>query len=160
MNCIVLVDENWGIGCDGSQNIFIKEDLKRFKALTQNTTVILGRKTLATFPKGKPLPNRRNLILSTNPQCTVEGAEVFSSISAVLSALTPEETVFVIGGASVYEAFLDHCSTVYVTKVGVSLPADCYFPCLDHLDQWFCSETSPMMDEDGTTYQYCTYQRH
>ena len=87
MNLIVAVDQNWAIGKDGDQLIYIPEDLKRFKSLTTGHPVILGRKTLATFPGGRPLKNRRNLILSTNPDFAPEGGEVFRSLEEALAAM-------------------------------------------------------------------------
>ena len=95
MNMIVAVDENWGIGKDGEQLIYISADLKRFKALTMGHSLILGRKTLATFPGGKPLKGRRNLILSRNPDFAPEGAEVYHSMEELLEHV--EEDAFVIG---------------------------------------------------------------
>ena len=100
MNVIVAVDQNWAIGKDGDQLVYLSEDLKRFKALTTGHPVILGRKTLATFPGGRPLKGRRNLILSRNTDFAPEGAEVFSDVET-LRAAAPEDA-FVIGGASVY----------------------------------------------------------
>ena len=99
MNVIAAVDRNWAIGKDGDQLIYISEDLRRFKALTTGHPVILGRGTLATFPGGRPLKGRRNLILSRNPDFAPEGAEVFPNLEALLAA-APEDA-FVIGGASV-----------------------------------------------------------
>lgn len=160
MFSIVLVDENWGIGCEGAQNIFIKGDLKRFRQLTQGATVILGRKTLATFPQGKPLPNRRNLVLSRDSGFTVEGAEVFPSVEAILKEVEAEDSpVFVIGGASVYERFLPYCQKVYVTKVQKTLPADTYFTDLDENPDWRLVEESAVEEEDSVAYSYCLYEQ-
>ena len=107
MNVIVAVDQNWAIGKDGDQLIYLSEDLKRFKSLTTGHPVILGRKTLATFPGGRPLKGRRNLILSRNTDFAPEGAEVFSDVET-LRAAAPEDA-FVIGGASVYRQLLPWC---------------------------------------------------
>ena len=96
MNVIVAVDKNWVIGKDGDQLIYLSEDLKRFKALTLGHPVILGRKTLSTFPGGRPLKGRPNLILSATPGYQVEGAEVFPNLESLLSC-APEDA-FVIGG--------------------------------------------------------------
>lgn len=115
MNVIVAVDQNWAIGKDGDQLIYLSEDLKRFKSLTTGHPVILGRKTLATFPGGRPLKGRRNLILSRNTDFAPEGAEVFSDVET-LRAAAPEDA-FVIGGASVYRQLLPWCDTAYVTKI-------------------------------------------
>ena len=107
MNLIVAVDKNWAIGKDGDQLVYLSEDLKRFKALTTGHPVILGRKTLATFPGGRPLKGRRNLILSRSADFAPEGAEVFSDVET-LRAAAPEDA-FVIGGASVYRQLLPWC---------------------------------------------------
>ncbi len=116
MNLIAAVDLNWAIGRDGDQLCYIPADLKRFQALTTGHPVILGRKTLATFPGGRPLKNRRNLILSRDSAFAPEGAEVFRSLEA-LRAAAPADS-FVIGGESVYAALLDWCDTAYITKIG------------------------------------------
>lgn len=157
MNLIVAVDQNWAIGKGGDQLVYISEDLKRFKALTTGHPVILGRKTLATFPGGRPLKGRRNLILSATPGYQVEGAEVFPNLDALL-AQAPENS-FVIGGESVYRALLNHCHTAYVTKIHAEFPADRYFPDLDADERWTVSETSELMEQDGLKFQYVTYVR-
>ena len=105
MNLIAAVDEHWALGKDGDQLVYLSQDLKRFKALTTGHPVILGRKTMATFPGGRPLKGRRNLILSRNPDFAPEGAEVFPDLDSLL-AQAPEDAC-VIGGASVYQALLD-----------------------------------------------------
>ena len=158
MNVIVAVDQNWAIGKDGDQLVYISEDLKHFKALTTGHTVILGRKTLATFPGGRPLKGRRNLILSRNPGFAPEGAEVFSDLGDLL-AVAPEDA-FVIGGASVYAALLDKCDTAYVTKIAGRCPdADCFFPDLDVLPEWRAVEEGPELEEKGLRFRYVTYRR-
>ena len=157
MNAIVAVDEGWAIGKDGDQLVYIPEDLKRFKALTTGHPVILGRKTLATFPGGRPLKGRRNLILSHNPDFCPEGAEVYDSLEKLLAAAPADS--FVIGGASVYQALLDHCDTVYVTKIDAAWPADAWFPDLDEREEWTVTETEGPFEHEGLAYRYVTYQR-
>ena len=157
MNMIVAVDENWGIGKGGDQLIYIPEDLKRFKALTMGHALVLGRKTMATFPGGKPLKGRRNLVLSRNPAFHPEGAEVFSSLEELLDA-APEDA-FVVGGASVYQALLDRCDTAYVTKIQAAFPADCWFPDLDRRPEWRAEGESEPMEHEGVTFRYVTYRR-
>lgn len=157
MNLIVAVDENWAIGKDGDQLIYLKEDLKRFRSLTSGHTVILGRKTLATFPGGRPLKNRRNLILSRNPQFQAEGAEVFSSVEELVKQA--DEEAFVIGGASVYEQLLPYCNRAYITKIHASFPADTYFPDMDKSEEWTVSEEGESLEQDGVSYHYVTYSR-
>lgn len=157
MNVIVAVDEKWAIGKDGDQLVYIPEDLKRFKALTTGHPVILGRKTMATFPGGKPLKGRRNLILSRNPDFAPEGAEVYRDMDSLL-AQAPEDA-FVIGGASVYSALLEKCDTAYVTRIHRAYPADCWFPDLDRDPAWKLAEESEPMEHEGLTFHYATYKR-
>ena len=157
MNLIVAVDQNWAIGKDGEQLVYLKEDLKRFRTLTSGHTVILGRKTLATFPGGRPLKNRRNLILSRNPQFQAEGAEVFSSVEELVQRADGD--AFVIGGASVYEQLLPYCDTAYITKIHAAFPADTYFPDLDKSEEWEVVEESESLEQDGIAYHYVTYRR-
>lgn len=157
MNVIVAVDQNWAIGKDGDQLVYLKEDLKRFRTLTSGHTVILGRKTLATFPGGRPLKNRRNLILSRNPQFQAEGAEVFSSVEELVQKA--DKDAFVIGGASVYEQLLPYCDTAYITKIHAAFPADTYFPDLDKSEEWKVREESESLEQDGISYHYVTYSR-
>ena len=157
MNVIVAVDENWAIGRDGEQMIYLSTDLKHFKAMTMGHPVVLGRKTMATFPGGKPLKGRRNLILSRNPNLAPEGGEVYHDVDSLLEN-TPDDA-FVIGGASVYNELIDKCDTAYVTRIHASYPADCWFPNLDEKSDWELTETSELMEEKGVTFQYCTYRR-
>ena len=155
MNLIVAVDKNWAIGRDGDQLIYIPEDLKHFKALTTGHPVILGRKTLATFPGGRPLKGRRNLILSRDPAFAPEGAEVFPDLDRLLSAAPADS--FVIGGASVYRTLLDRCDTAYITRIDASFPADKYFPDLDADPRWQIKEISEPMEHEGISFRYYTY---
>ena len=157
MNVIVAVDQNWAIGKDGDQLVYLSEDLKRFKSLTTGHPVILGRKTLATFPGGRPLKGRRNLILSRNTDFAPEGAEVFSDVET-LRAAAPEDA-FVIGGASVYRQLLPWCDTAYVTKIDRAFPADCHFPDLDQDPAWERTEECAPLEQDGIIYRYVTYRR-
>ena len=157
MNLIAAVDRNWAIGRDGDQLCYIPADLKHFQALTTGHPVILGRKTLATFPCGRPLKNRRNLILSRTMGEAPQGAEVFSTAEVLLAA-APEDS-FVIGGASVYRQLLPWCDTAYVTKIDRAFPADCYFPDLDQDPAWERTEESAPLEQDGIIYRYLTYRR-
>lgn len=158
MNLIVAVDRNWAIGKDGDQLVYLSEDLKHFKALTIGHAVILGRKTLATFPGGRPLKGRRNMILSRNLGFSPEGTEVFHSLPALLAA-APEDA-FVIGGASVYAALLDRCDIAYVTRILHAFPdVDCWFPDLDARPEWRVTEEGPELEEKGIRFRYTTYKR-
>ena len=156
MKLIVAVDRSWAIGREGDQLLYLSADLRRFKELTLGGTVILGRKTLATFPGGRPLKGRRNLILSRSPDFAPEGAEVFRSVEELLAA-APEDS-FVIGGESVYRALLPRCSIAYVTKIHAAFPADRYFPDLDADPSWTLTEEGPVLESGGIRFQYVTYR--
>ena len=157
MELIAAVDRNWGIGKDGQLLVRIPTDLKRFQALTTGHTVILGRKTLATFPGGRPLKGRRNLVLSRDASFAPEGAEVFRDVEA-LRAAAPVDA-FVIGGGAVYRQLLPWCDTVYVTRLERTFPADTYFPDLDNHPDWCLAGTEGPYDHQGLAFRYDTYRR-
>lgn len=159
MECIVNVDEKWGIGREGGLLVSISDDLKRFRALTTGKTVVLGRKTLSTFPGGRPLKNRRNIILSTDKGLTIEGADVVNSTEEALELLKdlPRDEICIIGGASVYEAFLPYCRVCRLTKTFVDGKADRFFPNLDENPDWEVTEKSEILEENGVKYQYIDY---
>ena len=158
MNAIVAVDRNWAIGREGDQLVYLKEDLKRFRTLTAGHAVIVGRKTLATFPGGRPLKGRDNLVLTRDPNVQVEGAQVFRSVEDLLAA-APEDA-FVVGGSQVYEALLPWCDTVYVTRIDAAFPGcDAFFPDLDAQGGWTAGEEGEPLEENGLTYRYVTYRR-
>ena len=156
MNIIVAVDQNWAIGKDGDQLIYLSEDLKRFKALTLGHAVILCRRTLSTFPGGRPLKGRRNLILSTTPDFAPEGGEVYPSLDALLAAAPAD--AFVIGGAQVYRLLLPVCRRLYVTQIDADGGADVFFP-EPTPELWRITEQSPWQEEQGLRYRYLTYER-
>ena len=157
MNAIVAVDEAWAIGKDGDQLCYLSVDLKRFKELTLGHPVILGRKTLATFPGGRPLKGRRNLVLSRDRGLQIEGAEVYHDVESLLTQARSDS--FVIGGESVYRALLEHCDTVYVTKIAQAFPADVWFPDLDADPAWRVAGVEEPLEEKGLSFQYVTYER-
>ncbi len=156
MNCIVNVTENWGIGYENQLLVSISADLKRFRQLTTGKTVVLGRKTLETFPGGKPLKNRRNLVLSRNPDLKIPGAEVFSNVEDLLKTCKGED-LWIIGGSSIYELFLPYYTTVHLTRTLGEYPADAFFPNLDQLG-WHKAE-EPVQEENGIKFQYVTYTK-
>lgn len=157
MNLIAAVDENWAIGKDGDQLCYIPADLKHFQALTTGHAVILGRRTLATFPGGRPLKNRRNLILSRNASFAPEGAEVFPGVDSLLKAAPAD--AFVIGGESVYRALLPYCDKAYITKIHKAWPADAFFPDLDADPAWQVTEEGDAQEHEGLPFRYVTYER-
>ena len=157
MKLIVAVDQNWAIGKDGDQLVYLSTDLRRFKEITMGHPIILGRKTLATFPGGRPLKGRRNLILSRTPGFQAEGAEVFGDLES-LKAAAPADAV-VVGGGSVYRALLSWCDTAYVTRIEAEYPADTWFPNLDQDPEWTVLWESASLEEKGISFRYVTYGR-
>lgn len=156
MKLIAMVDRNWGIGKNGKQPIHIPTDLKRFKELTKNSTVIMGRKTLEALPGGRPLPDRHNIVLSHNPDFKVDGAIVAHDIVELLD-IAPKDA-FVIGGETVYRELLPCCNTAYVTKVQGFFFADRFCPDLDELSGWRVRTESPFM-EDNVVFRWVEYER-
>ena len=159
MNLIVNVTPDWGIGFENKLLVAISADLKRFRSLTMDKTVILGRKTLETFPGGRPLKGRRNIILSSNREYQVEGAEVVHSLQELLELLKPleREQIAVIGGASIYELLLPYCTTAQVTKTYVNQKADRFHPNLDQMENWEIKRIYSIEEENGIRYQYIDY---
>lgn len=158
MNAIASVDENWGIGYQGELLARVSADLRRFKALTMGHPVILGRKTLATFPGGRPLPGRDNLIMSTSMETAPEGARVFRDLGSLLRAARSDS--FVIGGETVYRQLLPYCDTAYLTLFHRAFQADAFFPDLDADPAWTLSgEEGPFETEEGLSYTFRTYRR-
>ncbi len=162
MNLIVAVDENWAIGYQNQLLAHIPEDMKYFREKTKNQVVVMGRKTLESFPGGKPLKNRVNIVLSTNPEYRVEGATVVSSIAELREALVQYESeeVFVIGGARIYKELLALCDTAYITKIEKAYaPADTYFPDLDNNPEWKLVEKGEEKEHEGEKFRFTVYQR-
>ena len=156
MTAIVCVSRNWGIGRDGALLFRISADHKRFRAMTLGKTVILGRKTLETFPGGRPLKDRRNIVLS-HRGLSIPGAEVVHSFDEA-AALGGDDAI-VIGGASVYMALLDRCDRVFVTMVDADAEADSFFPRLDNSPDWHIERESAEMEENGLRFRYIDYVR-
>ena len=160
MNAIVVVDSRWAIGCEGKLLFSLPTDMKRFRSLTLGGTVILGRKTLDSFPGGRPLPKRRNIVITRNVDFDREGCEIVSGTAAALEAAadTEADKLWVIGGGSVYTALLSRCKRAYLTKVDAAAEgADTFFPNLDKLPGWEVEAISEPVTEDGVTYRFVDY---
>ncbi|MGF1530975.1 MAG: dihydrofolate reductase [Puniceicoccaceae bacterium] len=125
LSAVVAMAENRVIGYQGKLPWHLPGDLKWFKRLTSGKTVIMGRKTYDSI--GRPLPNRRNLVLSR--QCSeIAGAEVFPSVDDILGVLQPDEEAFIIGGADIYKIFFPFCRKIFLTKVNQPYPGDTFLP--------------------------------
>ena len=158
MDAIVNVTEDWGIGFEGRLQITIHQDMRRFRELTAGKTVILGRKTLETFPGGRPLKNRRNLILTTRPD-PIEGGETVSSLEELFAALREGEETMVIGGERVYRQLLPWCGRAYVTRTLLRIPADAWFPDLDEMPEWELVEEGEEQTSFNLEFRFCTYKK-
>ena len=158
MDAIVAVYSDWGIGDGGTQPVVLKADRRHFRSLTDGSAVIVGRKTLADFPGGKPLANRFNIVVSRQG-INVKGALVVQSTGEALDAAEDFEQCFVIGGASVYMQFFNYLERVYVTKIDIEPPSDSFFPNLDRNPEWECVSQEPWEEENGIRYCFCTYER-
>lgn len=155
MFAIAAVSRNWGIGKDNALLFHISGDMKRFRALTLDKTVLMGRKTLESMPEGKGLPRRRNLVLTSNAAYAAQEAEVVTS--PVQAVLTAGDDAAIIGGESVYRLFLPLCERVYITKIFAEAEADAFFPDLDADPRWQVERESEVFEEGGLRYQFVDY---
>lgn len=161
MNIIVAVDSNWAIGNKDRLLVSIPNDHKHFREETTGKVVVLGRKTLQTFPQGQPLKNRTNIILSRDRDYTVKDAIVVHSVEELLEKLKEYDTgeVYIIGGESIYRQLLPFCDTAHVTKIEHAYEADTYFPNLDADDEWEAVEESDEQTYFDLAYTFVKYQR-
>lgn len=161
MNLIVAVDENWAIGSKNELLVRIPADHKFFREETTGKVVVLGRKTLETFPQKMPLKNRTNIILSAKTDYQVKDAVVVHSIDELLAELKqyPDESIYIIGGESIYRQMLPYCDTAHVTKIEHAYEADAYFPNLDELSEWEITADSEEQVYFDITYHFLKYER-
>lgn len=161
MNLIVAVDENWAIGNKGELLVRIPADHKMFRQETINKVVVLGRKTLDTFPQAQPLAKRTNIIVTNNPDYKAGDAIIVHSIDELLEEVKKYDTndVYIIGGASIYEQMLPYCDTAHVTKIDHKYAADAYFPNLDESPEWEITATSEEQYYFDLTYHFIKYER-
>ena len=159
IRAIVAVDKEWGIGKKNDLLFHLKEDMKFFKATTSGKTVVMGSNTLKSFPGGKPLPNRVNVVLwpggVKRDDCIV--ADSIEELKLVLEKYRDQD-IFVIGGAMFYKTMLPYCKEALVTKVNASGGAEVFFPDLDRLPRWRCVYTSPDVKDGEYTISFTTYE--
>ena len=161
MNVIAAVDNHWAIGYQGSLLVRIPSDQKMFREMTEGKVIVMGRKTLETFPQKQPLKNRVNIVLSRNAEFAVKGALVVHSIKELMEELKKydEEDIFVVGGSSVYEQLLPYCDTAHITKIDYAYQADAYFPNLDAMPEWELTADSDEQTYFDLEYYFLKYQR-
>lgn len=138
--------------------VHLPGDLKYFKERTYGKTVVVGRKTLESFPGAKPLPGRKNVVLSRNEDYNPKDCTVYHSKEELMEALAGEE-VFVSGGEQIYLQFMEDCRRFYVTKIYASFPADRSFPNLDEMEDLAVTWKSDVQEEKGIRYQFFEYTR-
>ncbi len=158
MELIVAVYDDWGIGAGGTQPIALSADRKFFRETTKGAMVIVGRKTLADFPGGKPLPNRVNVVLTRQNADIADVVVCHSPEEAVAVAKTAQRAM-VIGGGSVYKQLLPYCDTAYVTKVHAQPESDTFFPNLDADASWKLEQVLQSGEENGIPFEMCLYKR-
>ena len=161
MNLIVNVDSNWAIGYRGKLLVSIPEDMKFFRSETTGKVVVLGRKTLDTFPGGQPLKNRTNIILTRNPNYQVKGAIICHSVEEVLEELKKynSEDVYIIGGDSIYKEFLPYCDVAHVTRTDHVYDADAWFPNLEEDPAWVLTGEREEKTYFDLEFRFCRYER-
>lgn len=158
MEAIVAVYSDWGIGCCGTQPVVVPEDRKHFRTVTADAAVIVGRKTLADFPGGKPLKNRVNIVL-TKQDIEIEGATVVHSAAEAVAEAEKHPRTLVSGGESVYRQLIDSVDKVYVTKIEVCPESDAYFPDLDADGAWCVTDPGEEKEHEGIHYRFMVYER-
>ena len=158
MNISVAVSGNWGIGRGNDLLFRIPDDLKRFKKLTMGKTIVMGHNTFKSLPNQKPLPGRKNIVMSRNSSLNIPGAYVANSKEHVMEMISTDE-VFIIGGEQIYKLFLDDCTRLYLTKVQASPNADRFFPNVDDKAEWHLERKSGILNANGYEFLYCEYAK-
>lgn len=159
LQAVVAVDNSWGIGLGGTQTLVVPEDRRHFRLITGHGAVIVGRKTLLDFPGGRPLKNRRNIVLTRDPAFTVPGADIAHSVEEALALCAQDPEVFVIGGESVYRALLPYCDRAHVTRIFADAENDAFFPDLSADPAWRLADPGEEREHEGLRYAFQTWER-
>ena len=161
MNLIAAVDKNWAIGCKNKLLVSIPADMKFFRETTTGKVVVMGRKTLESFPNGLPLKNRVNIVLTTDFSYQVKDAVIVHSKEELEEELQKynSEDIYVIGGESVYRLLLDACDTAHITKIDYAYEADAFFPNLDENPDWEIVADSEEQTYFDLEFYFLKYQK-
>ena len=161
MKAILSADKNWGIGYNNKLLVSIPSDMKFFRQTTTGRVVVMGRKTLESFPNGLPLKNRTNIVLTGNRDYQVKDAVIVHSKDELMEELRKyaADDIYVIGGESIYRMLLPECDTVLVTKIDRAFQADTYFPNLDEMDEWEMTEEGEEQTCFDLEYRFTKYER-
>lgn len=161
MKAILSADRNWGIGNGNKLLVSIPSDMKFFRQTTTGKVVVMGRKTLESFPNGQPLKNRTNIVLTSNPDYKVKDAVIVHSKEELLKTLEQcdSENIYIIGGESIYRMMLPYCDTVFVTKIDRAFQADTFFPNLDEMEEWQMTEEGEEQTCFDLEFRFTKYER-
>lgn len=161
MNLIVACDKNYGIGNNGTLLINLPTDLKFFKEKTSGKVVVMGRKTLESLPKGNPLPNRTNIVITHNMDYIKEGAVIVHSEDELFNELKKYDSndIFIIGGSSIYNRYMDMCDTLYITKIEDVFEADCHISNVDNNEKFKLVKQSEVTEEKGVRFRFTEYRK-
>lgn len=161
MNLIVAVDKNWAIGNGNQLLVSIPQDMKFFRETTTGKVVVMGRKTLETFPGKQPLKNRTNIVLTRDKNYQVKGAIMVHDMEELMEELKKydEEEIYVIGGETIYRQLLPYCKVAHVTKINHAYEADTYFPNLDEKEEWVVTGVSEEQTYFDLEYEFVRYEK-
>lgn len=161
MNLIAAVDKNWAIGLNNKLLVQIPADMKFFRETTTGKVVVMGRKTLESFPNGRPLANRVNIVLTQDRSCNVKGAVIVHGMDELWEELRkyPSEDIYVIGGESIYRQLVDACDVAHITKINYSYEADAWFPNLDEKPEWRITADSEEQTYFDLEYYFYKYEK-
>ena len=161
MNLIVAVDKNWAIGKDNKLLVSMPQDMKFFRETTIGKVVVMGRKTLESFPGGQPLKQRTNIVLTRDKKFTAKDAIIVHDVDELLEELKKynSEHIYVIGGESIYRQLLPYCDLAHVTKINHAYEADTYFPNLDEKDEWVVTGVSDEQTYFNLEFEFVRYER-
>ncbi|HBO18293.1 MAG TPA: dihydrofolate reductase [Methylophilaceae bacterium] len=157
LSIIVAMSSNRVIGVNNTLPWHLSEDLKHFKSLTTGHTIIMGRKTYESI--GRPLPNRRNIVISRNSNTSYEGVEVVHSLEDAFSISTNDKEVFVIGGSNIYEQALSFVDQLYITEIKKSFIGDAFFPEINK-QIWIEYSRDDHVTNDGLEFSFVKYQKN
>ena len=161
MNLIAAVDKNWAIGLHNKLLVSIPADMKFFREVTTGNVVVMGRKTLESFPNGQPLKKRTTIVLTSDPDYQVKDAVVVHNMDELHEELKkyPSDSIYIIGGESVYRQLLDECDVAHITKIDYEYEADAYFPNLDENPEWEITADSDEQTYFDLEYYFYKYEK-
>jgi len=160
MKLIVAVNSNWGIGKGNDLLYHLPSDMKFFRSATKDNIIVIGRKTLESFPNAKPLPYRTNVVLTRDKNYIAEDTIIFNNTEDVLEYTknNSDRETYICGGEEIYKLFLPYCEEALVTKIEDDCDAEKFMPNLDKDENWELFEKSEPLTENGLSFCFCTYK--